>query len=146
MALTQKGKFHYGDTRADIREELARFSVLNCYPTAHFADAVCQCGSHVFRLLLDDSEGAAVRECPRCGMEHPIGDSAEYLEDATLEACECPCGAGLFEITIGVALHADSEDVRWFYVGCRCPQCSLTACYGDWKSDFGSWLNLLDNV
>lgn len=112
MALTQKGKFQYGDTRADIREELARYSVLNGYPTAHFADAVCQCGNHVFRLLLDDTEGAAVRECPRCGVEHPIGDSAEYLEDATLESCECPCGAGLFDITIGVETEAEHRTLR----------------------------------
>jgi hypothetical protein len=146
MALTQKGKFYYGDTRADIREELTRYSSLNGYPTAHFADAVCQCGSNGLRLLLDDTEGVAVRQCTQCRTEHPIGDAAEYLEEATLEECECPCGSAVFEITIGVALYPNSEDVRWTYVGCRCPRCNLTACYGDWKSDSGSHVKLLENV
>jgi hypothetical protein len=146
MALTQKGKFHYGDTQADIRDELVRYSGLNGYPAAHFAEAVCQCGSHAFRLLIDDTEGAAVRACKHCGTEHPIGDAAQYLEDATLEECGCPCGSTVFEITIGVALYANSEDVRWTYVGCRCPGCSLTACFGDWKSDSGNYHKFLESV
>lgn len=146
MALTQRGKFQYGDVQGDIRDELTRYSGLNGYPATHFADAVCQCGSHTFRLLLDDPAGAAVRECSLCRKQHPIGDSADYLADATLEECECPCGSGVFEITAGVALYADTEDVRWLYLGCRCQKCSLTACYGDWKNEFDGYLKLLENV
>ena len=45
--------------------------------------------------------------------EHPIGDSSEYLKDAELEECACPCGSEEFEITVGVSLYEDSNDVRW---------------------------------
>jgi hypothetical protein len=77
---------------------------------------------------------------------HPIGDSAEYLDDAQLEECECPCGHGSFEITAGVSLYKSSEDVRWFYLGCRCPVCGLIACYGDWKNEFEDYRKLLSRV
>jgi hypothetical protein len=146
MSLRRKGKNRYGDVQADIRDELVRYSTLNGYPATQFADAVCKCGSHLFRLLLDDNEGAAVRECASCGDSHPIGDSTEYLADASLEECECPCGVGKFEISVGVALYPDSMDVRWFYIGCRCPTCGLTACYGDWKNEFPDYQKLLERV
>src|SRR5438270_13627508 len=99
-----------------MRGELARYSKAN-YPAEHFAGAKCRCGGRQFRVLLDDDEGAAVRTCAGCGREHPIGDSKEYLAEAELEECECPCGGGVFEVTAGVALYAGSEDVRWFYLG-----------------------------
>lgn len=146
MALKRKGKFSYGDTQADISTELASYSELNGYPTAHFADAACRCTGRAFRLFLDEDEGAAVRECVACKERHPLGDSADYLADASLKECECPCGSGVFEITVGVALYADSEDVRWLYVGCRCPSCGLTACYGDWKNEFTGYQKLLERV
>jgi hypothetical protein len=97
-------------------------------------------------LFIDENEGAAVRECIGWNEKHPLGDSDEYLADASLEECECSCGAGAFEITGAVALYADSEDVRWFYVGCRCPSCGLTACYGDWKNEFTGYQRLLERV
>ena len=57
-------------------------------------------GRHTFRLSLDDDEEAAVRRCVACMAEHPIGDSSEYLKDAELEECACPCGSEEFEITV----------------------------------------------
>lgn len=146
MALTKKGKFHYGESQADIREEIIRYSDLNGYRATEFADAGCTCENRTFHLHLDDNEGAAVRECSRCKKKHTMADSEEYLADAELQECECPCGASLFEITIGVALYDGSEDVRWLYLGCRCPKCSLTACYGDWKNEFNGYRKLLSNV
>lgn len=146
MALRNKGKYRYGDSQPDIRDELMNYSKANGYPAAHFADAVCACGGKVFNLLLDDTEGAAVRVCVGCRAEHPIGDSDEYLEDAELEECECPCGSGEFEITVGVALYQDSEDVKWLYIGCRCVGCGLTACYGDWKNEYIGFREFLNRV
>src|SRR5882757_6596326 len=104
MSLRQQGKHIYGDAQADIRAELLRYSELNGYSASHFSDAVCKCGGRRFYLLMDDTEGAAVRECVACQEKHAIGDSDEYLADASLEECECPCGEGTFEITAGVAL------------------------------------------
>src|ERR1700730_10673971 len=105
MALVKRGNHWYGDGQADVRAELWRYSKQNAYVVHHFADAVCQCGGRVFRLRLDDLQGAAVRLCVACEDEHPIGDSAEYLGDANLEARECLCGRDDFEITVGVSLY-----------------------------------------
>jgi hypothetical protein len=146
MTLTRRGKHSYGTDQADIGSEISRYSSVNGYPAEYFASACCACGSTTFGLALDDNEGAAVRTCSSCHAEHPIGDSEDFLDDAELEECACPCGAELFEITVGVSLYTDSEDVRWLYLGCRCPNCGLTAVYGDWKNEFNGFRALLDKV
>lgn len=146
MALVKRGKHRYGDTQGDIRTEIERYSIANAYVAHHFADAVCSCGGTLFQLELDDNEGAAVRNCATCKTQHPIGDSSEFLEEAELEECACPCGNEEFEITVGVSLYNDSEDVKWLYLGCRCPKCGLTAVYGDWKNEFIGYQELLARV
>jgi hypothetical protein len=146
MALTDKGTHRYGDSQADIPEELRRYSKENGYVVDHFADAVCECGGRHFYLALDDAEGAALRKCVNCEVEHPIGDSAEYLDEASLEECSCLCGGETFEITAGIALYSGTDDVRWFYVGCRCPECGLTGVYGDWKNEFQDYRVLLTRI
>lgn len=146
MALQKKGKYYYGDSQLDIKDELLRYSRKNGYPTNDYADSICVCGNKLFVLLIDDGEGAAIRVCDKCKIEHPIGDSSEYLEDAELGECECPCGSNTFEITVGVALYQNSEDVRWIYYGCRCFDCGLTACYGDWKNEYIGFRTLLNQV
>lgn len=146
MALKKRGDHRYGESQADVRAELLRYSKANAYLAHHFVDAVCKCGGKVFRLSLDDNAGAAVRTCVDCKNEHPIGDSDEYLEDAELEECACPCGNEEFEITVGVSLYRGSEDVKWLYLGCRCPKCGLTATYGDWKNEFNGYQKLLARV
>ena len=146
MALRTKGKYSYGDTQHDLREELADYSKSNGYEIEHFADAVCICGNKTFVLFLDDEQGVAQRVCVACQNEHFIGDSEDYGEDADLEGCECPCGKGEFEISAGVALYAESDDVKWFYLGCRCVKCELVACYGDWKNEFEDYRALLKRV
>jgi len=146
MVLKKRGKYHYGDCQADIREDMLRYSKANIYQAQHFVDAICRCGARLFKLALDETEGAAVRICVQCRCEHPIGDNTEYLEDAELEECACPCGNEEFEIVVGVSLYEDSEDVRWLYLGCRCPTCGLTAVYGDWKNEFNGYRELLARV
>src|SRR5215203_4630969 len=116
MTLRKKGKYYYSDSQLDIREELLRYSKLNEYPVAHYADCVCSCGGNIFTLLIDDNEGAAVRHCVSCRAPHSIGDSEDYLADAELEECGCICGSDSFEITAGAALYLNTEDVRWFYI------------------------------
>jgi hypothetical protein len=146
VALKKRGKYHYGDGQADIPAEVLRYGNENAYPAHHFAACLCGCGGKLFRLALDDTEGAAVRTCAECDSKQPIGDSDEYLENAELEECACPCGGEAFEITVGVSLYEGSEDVRWLYVGCRCPACGLTAVYGDWKNEFNGYRDLLARV
>ncbi|QDU21832.1 hypothetical protein [Urbifossiella limnaea] len=147
MALRKRGKWRYGDSQADIRAEIVRYSKENGYLAEHFADAVCACGGKVFGLLVDDSAGVALRVCVACDAEvHPIADSANFMDEAEEEDTACPCGEEGFEITVGVALYDDSEDVRWLYVGCRCIACGLTAVYGDWKNEFNGYRELLARV
>jgi hypothetical protein len=146
MALRRENNQSFGDTQADVRDELVRYSKLSGYAAEHFADAKCKCGSTQFKLLMDENAGAAARLCPSCGEEHGMGDSDEYADEAELYMSECTCGGDFFEITVGVSLYAESEDVRWLYVGCRCPACSLTGCYGDWKNEFNGYQQLLANV
>jgi hypothetical protein len=146
MSLVKRGEWWYGTSQADIRAELLRYSQGVGYPTQHFADAVCVCGDRTFHLHLDENEGVAVRACAACGNEHPMGDSAEYLAEAELEECECLCGGSDFEVTAGVSLYEDSEDVKWLYIGCRCPICGLTACLGDWKNQAEGYRTLLDQI
>ena len=146
MGITRRNNQSYGDSQTDIREVLTEYSRGVTYLAEHFADAKCSCGGTVFSLMVDDNEGAATRTCKSCETEQPIGDSADYLEDAELEECECPCGSSSFEITAGVALYQDSEDVKWLYLGCRCPECSLTACYADWKNEFENYRALLEKI
>lgn len=147
MALRKRGKWWYGDAQSDIRDELVRYSTENSYVAVHFADAVCGCGGRVFGLMIDDNEGVAVRTCTTCDAgQHPIGDSAEYMEDAELQECACRCKAEAFEITTGVALYEGTEAVKWIYVGCRCVKCGLTGVFGDWKNEFEDYRTLLSKV
>jgi hypothetical protein len=146
MVLNERYKYRYGDSQADIRAEVLRYSQANAYLAHHFADATCTCGGKLFRLALDDNQGAAVRTCVACKIEHPIGDSDEYLAEAELGECACPCGGEEFEISVGVSLYDDSEDIRWLYLGCRCPKCGLTAVYGDWKNEFNGYQAYLRRV
>jgi hypothetical protein len=142
--------------RQGLSRRQARFLVLpeSCrgvsephgYPTEYFAASECPCGSRRFRLYLDDTERVADRICTACGAEHPTGDSAEYLVNAELGGCECPCGGDSFEISVGVSLYDGGEVVRWFYLSCRCPACELTTWYGDWKIGGGAYRDVLGRV
>ncbi|WP_254510566.1 hypothetical protein [Anatilimnocola floriformis] len=137
MALRKRGKYWYGESQADIRDELVRVGKLNDEIPTHFQDVRCSCGANLFRLKMDDEQGVAVRTCGTCQAEHPIGDSAEYLPGADLQESCCVCDAELFELTVGVSLYPDSNDVCWVYIGCRCPACGVTGNYGDWSSEAG---------
>ena len=145
MSLQLRGKYYYGESHADIRTSLEVYS-RNNYPTEHYADAVCTCGCTHFQLFLDDEVGAAVRRCEAHAHEHPMGDSADYLDEANPGECECPCGSNMFEISAGVALYRESDDVKWLYIGCRCIACGLTACYGDWKNEYLGYASFLDKI
>ncbi|MBT5017913.1 hypothetical protein N9153_01525 [Planctomicrobium sp.] len=131
-----------------LRSQIVKYSTENAYIAEHFATAICStCRSEVFRLVMNEDEGVAVRICTSCEGEHAIGDSNEYLEDVEeLYRIECTCDANQFKIMAGVALYEGSEDVRWFYLGCECVKCRLSGVYGDWKNEFIGYQALLDNV
>jgi hypothetical protein len=146
MPISKRGDHYYGESQADIREEIWRYSEKNGYLADHFAEAVCACGGTLFGLMIDEGTGAAVRKCAYCASEHAIGDSGDYLSGAVLEEYSCLCGGEHFEITVGVSLYDESEDVRWLDLGCRCRGCGLTGVYGDWKSESLGYRELLAKV
>ncbi|HET6250438.1 MAG TPA: hypothetical protein VFE47_22310 [Tepidisphaeraceae bacterium] len=146
MPLRKRGKWWYGDSQSDIRDELTRVGKLNDYVPTQFADAICICGARLFRLRTDEAAGVAIRTCATCGKQHLMGDSAEFFDDAEPVDHECVCRADAFEITVGVSLFDNSDDVHWLYVGCRCPSCGLTGCYADWKNEFIDYRKLLAQV
>ena len=146
MSLRKRGKYWYGDEQLDIRGELRRYSGLNGYPAEHFAEVECACAARVFTLALDEDAGVAVRTCVDCAKSVTMCDGEDYLEDAELEERSCVCGRDQFELTVGVSLYEDSQDVRWIYVGARCPACGLTGCYGDWKNEYPDFQALLSRA
>jgi hypothetical protein len=146
VTIEKRDDYSYGESQADLREEIESYAAAVGYAAEHFADARCQCLSSRFQLSLDDNEGAAVRACVECGARHPIGDSSDYIEDAELEDCACPCGCESLEITVSVSLYQRSKAVRWFYLGCRCTACGLVAVYGDWKNEHDDYTALLANA
>ncbi len=70
--LKKRKNQYYGDNHADIRECLSKYSKDNGYAIDHYADVSCTCAGTVFWLILDDTEGAALRKCVSCQLEHPI--------------------------------------------------------------------------
>lgn len=146
MTLRKKRKQWYGDDHADIVAFLRERSANN-YLATKFANARCaQCEADEHAIQLDDGAGVVVRTCRVCKTSHPVGDSAEFLDEAELDDCQCPCGNEMFQLTIGVALYEGSEDVKWLYVGLRCTECGLIGNYGDWKNEFNDYKKLLARV
>lgn len=151
MSLREQDGYYYGDEQADLHEELQRYAEENGYKIHNLADCSCQCGARLFELHVDELQGVGARVCTACGHEHVMGDGGHYLDEAELEPCECLCGATTFELTVGVSRYLGeddklSDDVRWLYIGCRCPDCQVLGCYADWKNEFHGFQELLDNV
>lgn len=147
MPLQKRGKHWFGNSHADIREELLRFSNLNGYRTDNFADIFCQCGNDTFYFFADENEGVAIRRCRirTCRDESMMGDS---VEDAESVQFGCLCGKKTFQITVGINRYRNldnsmANDVRWIYFGCRCTTCGLIGCYADWKNEFEDYEKLL---
>lgn len=147
MTLREAGGNDLGDDHSDLRLSMAAWSEQHGYPINRFADVECSCGSKVFQFANDEEVGAAMRVCVKCKAEHVMCDGEEYLEDdEELEMSACFCEGTEFEGTVGVNLYADSNDVRWFYLGMRCVKCSVLGVYADWKSESGDADAFLANV
>lgn len=96
---------------------------------------------------MNEEEGVAARICTACKDEHGIGDSDEYFDEVeSVDEMQCVCGSDEFQITAGVSLYQDSDDVRWFYLGLYCQKCHCLGCYGDWKNEFIGYKKLLENI
>ena len=117
---------------------MRRYSVDNvCEATRYAASAQPACGGKTFTLDTDEDAGVALRTCTACGNEHYMGDSASYADEAEPARHPCVCDGEAFELLSGVALYEDSNDVRWYYIGCRCAQCDLVGVFADWECEAG---------
>jgi hypothetical protein len=47
------------------------------------------------------------------------------------------CEHEQFQLLSGVALYEDSNDIRWYYIGCLCFSCQLVGVFADWKCEAG---------
>lgn len=130
---------------ADL-EPFLRAHTATGYPATEIRMVHCVCGADAFAVEIDDSEGAARRTCTICKREHLMGDSAEYWADAEPERCACPCTGEAFNLAVGFAFFADSDDVRWLFIGLRCVACGELGMYGDWKIDYSPSRQLLDQM
>lgn len=136
MTRKKKGRYWYGTDLADLQDEIVRYSQAEA-EASRFATARCECGGDTFRLASDEEAGAARRTCVACATEVLMGDSDEYVADATLEEHVCVCDGDAFAITTGVGLYEGSDDVRWVYLGCWCRKCQLIGVFADWSCESG---------
>lgn len=131
-----------------LKSQIVDYSTENGYVATHFATPTCEgCGGDVFSLLMNEEEGVACRICEKCDTEHGIGDSDDYImEVEEIFDVECTCDSAQFQIMAGVSLYEGTEDVRWFYLGCKCVECGLSGVYGDWKNEYLGYQALLAKV
>jgi hypothetical protein len=146
VTIDTSGKWWIGSEPVDIQGFLTAYSSEG-YKVDEFRLARCECGCEVFHLDADDTEGAARRECVKCGKVHFICDSEEYWGETDPERCTCvECGSEAFNVGVGFSLYEDTEDVRWLYVGERCVTCGILGCFAGWKVAYGPSHHLLDSV
>ncbi|GAA1851800.1 hypothetical protein [Asanoa iriomotensis] len=142
MAIDNSGEHARGDDFADLADHLRDYKP-GGYPVAQVNELACEpCGGGTFAVLVDEVEGCAQARCLACGAAALIGDSADYLEDADLGECACPCGGEDFQVAVGFALTADGE-VRWLSVALRCVRDGTLGVYTDWKIDYEPSRHLL---
>jgi hypothetical protein len=146
VAIDRSGQWWTGDSPSDLDEYVSAFSAERYRATAVVHATCASCGGMEFTVMLDDEEGCVVRTCAACGQVQELLDSEEYLEDATLEDAECPCGGSVFNTAVGFAFYADSNDVRWVYLALRCVRDGVLGCYADWKIDYSPSEHLLRAV
>jgi len=146
VAIDRSGQWWTGTAPSDLDEYVSAFSA-ESYPTRTVVHATCaSCRGTEFSIALDEEEGCAVRTCSSCNGVQALLDSDEFMDDATLESAECPCGGSSFNAAVGFAFYDDSDDVRWVFLALRCTTDGVLGCYADWKIDYSPSEHLLRAV
>lgn len=134
MTIDRSGEWWKGSEAHDLDQYLREYAAAG-YAPDRFVHARCACGGEGFRLEADDTEGVARRTCARCGVQVVMLDGEEYLEEAELEECACPCGGEVFDVAVSFA-HRGDGSVRWVAIGARCVACGVMGVHADWKIDY----------
>lgn len=146
MTIDRSGPWWKGSTASDLDEYLGVYTE-DAYPVGAIVHASCHgCGGDEFTVRVDPDEGCAERVCIKCAEQAFMLDSAEYVEDATLEPAGCSCGGKSFNVAVGFALREDPSDVRWVYLGLRCVRDGVLGCFADWKIDYSPSAHLMESV
>jgi hypothetical protein len=147
MAIDKSGTWWVGGGVDDLDEYLRELKVEG-YDVDVFRRSACECGGLVFRLGVDQDEGAARLTCTACSKVRYIGDSEQYFVPENVEPYECvECHGDTCNVGVGFSLYeATSTDVRWLSLGVRCPTCGILGCIVDWKVGGGNEPDFLDRV
>jgi hypothetical protein len=154
MTLKRRDGKWYGESASDIRELLSRHKESTGDNVDVVQEVVCDCGSRVFSILLDDEYQEAVWICQRCDAQYlfhtkRVSGYYEGNSDGDIECCNCPCsirGGSYFELAVGVTLHEGSQDVDWAFIACRCVVCGLTGYLAEWHRIGYPYQELFDHM
>lgn len=113
-----------------MRHEFDRYADRNGYTVDSWEKQTCDCGSSLWRLYSDDTEGGAYLVC-KCGAERDIQDNKKYIQSGYQNICNCD-NEFLF-VYVGRSYYDDSVTTSWLYVAAECPECDLAGIYVDWK-------------
>jgi hypothetical protein len=145
VALRETHPWWTGDNAEDLAEYLHRFEA-GGYPVHQVVQARCPfCESNAFRALVDGEEGCVQRRCVMCGSIQFVADSHEGWDHARPEPLICPCGAEVFELSVGFSMRPDGE-VRWISVGARCLTDGVLGVCADWEISYGPTQHLFTEV
>lgn len=145
MIKIKKNGYWYGSHADDITEYLKAYAE---DPNLEVKSVQCHsCGNDAFAVHLDYDESVVQIRCSKCGTEKVLLDGEEFLEEASLEAMECPVceKSKAHNVKVGFARRKNG-DVKWVYVGVRCHQCGVLGSCLDWKIDYGPTDEMEKNI
>ncbi len=145
MAIDKSSKWWTSPLPENIKGFLEAYSS-DAYQAHDFRLSKCSCGSVIFRLEASDNDGVAKRICTNCNASHFMLDSEEYWDEATPDKWKCvECKGDKTNVGVGYSYYEDGE-VKWVYIGCRCPKCGILGCFAGWKIGYEPSRHLLDQA
>lgn len=133
VTIDRSGRWWTGSEPGDIEEYLADLTAGQVDAAVTFSRSQCRnCGSEVFALRYNASEGWAERRCTACRSTRRMLDSADLVDEVKPTNARCRCGGKSFNLAVGFALRGD-VDVRWVYLGLPCTRDGVLGCCADWK-------------
>lgn len=137
-------KYWTGDSPEDIDEWLGEYTELDDLQvkTVHCRS----CGKDVFKIRVDQNEGAVQVICHSCGMKKILLDGEEIWKECRPRARKCPiCKESLYNVRVGFH-YRDNGDVKWVYIGNRCISCGTLGSFADWSIDYGPTEEMENNI
>ena len=137
-------KFWTGDSPDDIDEWLGEYTEL---ADLNVKPVLCRaCGADVFKIRVDQNEGAIQVICHSCGTKKILMDGEEIWKECRPRARKCPiCKESLYNVRVGFQ-YRDNGDVKWVYIGNRCVSCGTLGSYVDWSVDYGPTEEMEKNI